>query len=221
MPDCNDKLHCIFPERNNCFSMCPQCIMGNPEAFLWCDFLSRCMNTTVISQSDKALWLIQSKNLVADISKILCYYFCIFCKPVYDFFIEPAAFILQCLRKFPVIKGHIWLNAVFLHFKNHITIECHRFFIDSSGSLRHQSRPAYGKTVCLHTEFSHQRIVLFITVHVIGTDIGIMMFEGSSLFGKGVPDAGSCAIVFVSSFYLIGTAGNAPYKVFSKHLFSS
>ena len=196
-----------------------QRIVGNLEGLRIRKLLSRSMNTSEMAKPDKALRLIQGDKILTDIRKILCNHFRILSEPPDHFLIQPAASVLQRLRKFPVIHGQIRSYAVFLHRQDHIPVHRHSFLIYTPCSFRHDPAPAYGKTVCLHPQKTHKLIVLFVTVHMVAGHRCILSIQSAALFRESIPDHPSGTILWISSFYLIGAAGNTPYKIISEHYF--
>src|ERR1700740_191117 len=71
-------------------------------------------------------------------------------------------------------------------------------------SLRKDSRPGNGKTVCLDAQVAHQFDVFFVTMVVVTSNIAVLgAFDVSRCMRKGVPDRGRSSVFGNGAFYLI------------------
>ena len=98
-------------------------------------------SSLLISETKYYLRFIYGHEIFYSVRKVFSNHFCIFAEPSYNFRISPAAQLIQCKRKIPVIKSNVRFYSVFQQFVYYIIIKFNSFWIDFSDTLRKNSCP--------------------------------------------------------------------------------
>ena len=177
----------------------------------------------VKSHADKALRLVEGKEMVNFISQPFRHNTDIFFKPNGTFRVEPAAPFIEGIGVIPVKQGGIRSDAGLQKLFCKFLIKLHTLFIDSACSLRQDPGPADGETIGLYAQLLHQSHILPETMVMIAGHISRMALKNRT----GPPTEhipyGEALSIFISRpFNLIRSGGRPPDKILWKsHMHNS
>ncbi len=181
-------------------------------------FQSGCVDAGQVTQPDKALRLVQGKEVRDPVAEPLRRQLCKLRQPFGAFRVHPAAALVKRIRHIPVVQGDIRRNPVFQKRVDQLIVKLHARFVDLPRALRQQPRPGNRKTVCFQPHFLHQGDILPETVVVVARDISVMPAENMTrLVRVNIPHILPFAVLVKRPFNLISAGRSAPYKILCKH----